>query len=747
MIWKKKKRKKWIFYIIIALVALILAVMPMIASKNQEDDDLASVKSAEAEVRDVDTVLIGGGQLESKGVYSVTIPEYVKIKEFLVGNGDIVAKGDAIAEVDKVSVLKAISDVQDAMDELEYEMNEADSSSTTSYINASPSGTVKKLYAQEGDSVAQVMLDHGALAIISLDDVMAVDVPAGMPLAAGDAVTVTINGTDIKAKVKKNISGTITVTFDDNKYDIGSTVTVSTTGGDYVGTGALYVYNAWNVTGYYGTVHSVYISEEESISAGQYLFAITENGKSAAYQKAADKRQKYESMLQELFVMYKSGVVSSPCDGIVSGIDTTGTFMLSADAENSGAKLDLLVNRTYTDDNYQLMMLANSDANSVIPMLSSPEATVNCDYSGTLTAMGAKPAEGAKVEWSASPLPDGLTLDSTTGVISGKPTKTGTTKIHVEYIIDGTVAGSNDISFKVDAARIQIITASLGQGVVGQSYSAELQASDATSILEGDWSAIPSKDLPDGLPEGLKLSNTEDSSNCKIIGTPTKAGTYSITIQFEYNDGETITRTYNLIIMSSSGGSGGNTQSSSGGNNVIIIEDDGLYSRDTLTIATVTSQEQMVLNVSIDELDISKVYVGQPAEITMSAIAADDVEAVVDSISNEGENSGGNSKFTVELELQKSSDMLPGMNATAKIVLDTTKDAVCVPAAAIYEVNGESVVYTSYNAKKNTLGDPVVVTVGTSDSDYTQILSGISAGQTVYYEIYEVTGSGNAVST
>ena len=59
----------------------------------------------------------------------------------------------------------------------------------------------------------------------------------------------------------------------------------------------------------------------------------------------------------------------------------------------------------------------------------------------------------------------------------------------------------------------------------------------------------------------------------------------------------------------------------------------------------------VTLDVTVDELDISKIYVGQSATVTVDALAGERFSATVSQISNSGTNDGGNSKFTVELTL------------------------------------------------------------------------------------------------
>ena len=160
-----------------------------------------------------------------------------------------------------------------------------------------------------------------------------------------------------------------------------------------------------------------------------------------------------------------------------------------------------------------------------------------------------------------------------------------------------------------------------------------------------------------------------------------------------------------------------------------------------LTIASVTSQEHMTVEITVDELDISKVYMGQSATVTMDALAGESFAATVTKIANSGENEGGNSKFTVELTLEKSGDMLPGMTASARIVLDTVENALCIPAAALSEEDGKLVVYTSYDSENGVLGTPIEITIGAADADNVQVLSDLEAGSTFYYAYYDTLES------
>lgn len=185
---------------------------------------------------------------------------------------------------------------------------------------------------------------------------------------------------------------------------------------------------------------------------------------------------------------------------------------------------------------------------------------------------------------------------------------------------------------------------------------------------------------------------------------------------------------------------GGMTGGSSGG----AVETFTLYSLETVSIGSVTSQEHMTVEITVDEQDISRLSPGQTAVVTVDALGGESFDATVTRIANSGENAGGSSKFAVELTLEKSGEMLPGMTASAFLTVDTQADALCVPAAALERLGSQDVIYTGYDADSQTLLNPVAVTIGASDGDMVQILEGLEEGSQFYYAYYEVSQTGGS---
>lgn len=149
-----------------------------------------------------------------------------------------------------------------------------------------------------------------------------------------------------------------------------------------------------------------------------------------------------------------------------------------------------------------------------------PGATVGTAYSQTLTASGGT----APLTWSISTgtLPAGLTLNASTGAISGTPTTAGTSDFTAMVTDSSNPAKSatRALSITVSApAALTITTASLPGAVIGTPYNQTLTA--AGGISPYTWSISTGT-----LPAGLNLN----TSTGAITGNPTTAGTANFTV-------------------------------------------------------------------------------------------------------------------------------------------------------------------------------------------------------------------------
>ena len=191
----------------------------------------------------------------------------------------------------------------------------------SSTISAGVSGRVKYVYAQKGDDVTACMAENGALALLSLDGYMAVDIETEA-LTQGDSVTVTLSDGTEKAGSVETVSGgvaTVLVSDDGPKYD--EAVTVSLEDGTVLGSGNLYIHSPLRVTGYAGTVSSVNAVENRKVYSTTSLFTLKDTNYAANYESLLRQRADQEEILYDLLTIYQDGAVLAPYDGLVCSVE------------------------------------------------------------------------------------------------------------------------------------------------------------------------------------------------------------------------------------------------------------------------------------------------------------------------------------------------------------------------------------------------------------------------------------------
>jgi multidrug efflux pump subunit AcrA (membrane-fusion protein) len=145
---------------------------------------------------------------------------------------------------------------------------------------------------------------------------------------------------------------------------------------------------------------------------------------------------------------------------------------------------------------------------------------------------------------------------------------------------------------------------------------------------------------------------------------------------------------------------------------------------------------EVVLNV--DEVDVGQVSVGTETLVTLEAWPDQEFEGQVVSVAPRGSASGG--IVTYEVHIRLSTGDLPiraGMTANAQLITSARRDVLLVPNRAI-TVDRQAAKYYVYEVHGDDLAKQEV-TIGLRDSEYTEVRSGLSAGDQVALN-YEESG-------
>ncbi|MDO5399942.1 MAG: HlyD family efflux transporter periplasmic adaptor subunit [Eubacteriales bacterium] len=180
------------------------------------------------------------------------------------------------------------------------------------------------------------------------------------------------------------------------------------------------------------------------------------------------------------------------------------------------------------------------------------------------------------------------------------------------------------------------------------------------------------------------------------------------------------------------GGAASGTPSPSGGG-VQQIEKIPTEPLEETTACALVPVETVTVTVSIDELDVRRIREGMTAQVTLDAIPGQSFPAAVAEVAAEGESDGGSTKYEAVIAMDRTEKMLAGMTASVALALEQREDCLTVPAEALQETDGATVLYTTYDAETDTLGSPVEVETGLSDGSAVEILSGLSQGDSFYY--------------
>jgi len=322
---KKRKRRRLLrtVLIVIAVIAAILVGLVFYLRHRVEQRFAAAAAEVlryEVQTGTIHTVVSGSGTLTQVDVEDIAVPAGVEITEVLAENRDSVKKGDILATVDMATVMTALADVQEQLDELDEEISDAKGDTVSSTVTAGIAGRVKRLLAKEGTDVTACMAEHGALAYLSLDGYMAVDIETDSLTRGQEITVVRADGSRIEGSVDSAVGGKATVLVTDNGPEYGETVTVETAEGTAIGSGKLYIHSPLAVTGYAGTVSRVSVQENAKVYKNTGIYTLKDTSFSANYDTLLRSRQDLEETLLELLAIYRVGAVAAPFDGTVSSI-------------------------------------------------------------------------------------------------------------------------------------------------------------------------------------------------------------------------------------------------------------------------------------------------------------------------------------------------------------------------------------------------------------------------------------------
>jgi RND family efflux transporter MFP subunit len=147
------------------------------------------------------------------------------------------------------------------------------------------------------------------------------------------------------------------------------------------------------------------------------------------------------------------------------------------------------------------------------------------------------------------------------------------------------------------------------------------------------------------------------------------------------------------------------------------------------TFVTIIDLNRLQVDAFVDEVDIGKVEPGQRAIFTVDSFPDREFEGKVAAIYPKAVIQENVVNYDVVVQVDKASGgfLRPEMTANVTVFLEARENVLSVPNKAIKREGGKSVVYVFSDGKPQ----PRNIKVGWKDSQYTEVLSGLSEGETV----------------
>ena len=467
------------------------------------------------------------------------------------------------------------------------------------------------------------------------------------------------------------------------------------------GTGAIEPLHSYKVTTLVkGEVLEAPFEEGQEVRKGDLLFRIDATDVETSIEQAQlsleSARLSYEQLLKNQADNHKNATVKATASGVI-----TELYVDEGDMVSAGAPIADILDR----DNMKLK----------VPFHASDAAGFYVGQSAVVT-----------VDGTMETLPG--TIDTIAATDSVGPGGTLVREVTIVVANPGALSDTSRGAASVGAAS----SASSGAFAYGESKQVVAKTSgELTSLTVKEGDRVAEDQVIGGFDETDMETQIENAAlqvqNAELTlkNAQDRLEDYSITSTI---DGTVIEKNYDV----------GDTLDTSTASATGIAYPAVIYDMSALTF-----------DISVNELDINKIQVGQAVEITADAVEGETFTGVVDKVNINGTTTNGSTNYPVTVRVDGTPDELkPGMNVSAKIIVEDAGSVLCVPVEAVSRgSDGTSLVKVAGQGaldEKGNLIDPAKledreVTLGRSDDTYIEILSGLEEGETVY--VYQSAGT------
>ncbi|MFA6216978.1 MAG: HlyD family efflux transporter periplasmic adaptor subunit [Candidatus Omnitrophota bacterium] len=150
----------------------------------------------------------------------------------------------------------------------------------------------------------------------------------------------------------------------------------------------------------------------------------------------------------------------------------------------------------------------------------------------------------------------------------------------------------------------------------------------------------------------------------------------------------------------------------------------------TTADAVIVLSDQLIVRAQVDETDIGKIKLNQKAILSLDAYADAKIEAKVEHVYYESQTVNNVIIYKVDLTPENVPEFFrSGMSASVDFIVESKENALILPVEAVQEDKGGKYVLLKQEGSINLV--KCVIKIGITEGDNCEILSGITAADTI----------------
>ncbi|MEA4870129.1 MAG: HlyD family efflux transporter periplasmic adaptor subunit [Christensenella sp.] len=322
---KKKKSRVWL-WVLLAVVVTIAVIFALLQGAMKRAAAAVYV-SHTIETGTVERTITGSGRLASADSETIRVPGDIRVSSIPAKVGDFVKSGDVLAALDLTSLSDQTAKISGELADLDAAIS---SRSRVKRVESPARGRVKFLPTKKGDDVLSTIGEYGALAILSTDGKMQLEIAAAQQLVLHSEVSVKWDGGSADGLVEERTPNGYLVTLTDNGTPYQATAQVYS-GDQLLGAGLLSIHAPVSILAAGGEVTDVAVDENTLVYAGNKLFSLENAPDSASYRTSFSERADKAALYEVLLGYLNDPYIRAKTDGFVNEV------MISEDAVTPSA--------------------------------------------------------------------------------------------------------------------------------------------------------------------------------------------------------------------------------------------------------------------------------------------------------------------------------------------------------------------------------------------------------------------------